>query len=80
MNIFYYLYDDSLTYAFGWSAFLCRIDIYIHIHIYIPRCNVFKVNIMNVFPMFYDLFSIFDGVLLELFMVLISIYHSIFIA
>jgi hypothetical protein len=23
--IFYYLYVDSLTYAFGWSAFLCRI-------------------------------------------------------
>jgi hypothetical protein len=23
--IFYYLYVDSLTYAFGWSVFLCRI-------------------------------------------------------
>jgi hypothetical protein len=23
--IFYYLYVDSLTYTFGWSAFLCRI-------------------------------------------------------
>jgi hypothetical protein len=23
--VFYYLYVDFLTYAFGWSAFLCRI-------------------------------------------------------
>jgi hypothetical protein len=23
--IFYYLYVDSLTYAFGWPAFLCKI-------------------------------------------------------
>jgi hypothetical protein len=24
LHIFYYLCIDSLTYAFGWSAFLCR--------------------------------------------------------
>jgi hypothetical protein len=24
--IIYYLYVDSLSYAFGWSAFLCRIN------------------------------------------------------
>jgi hypothetical protein len=28
LGIFYYLYFDSLTYAFGWSAFLCRIRFY----------------------------------------------------
>jgi hypothetical protein len=26
--IFYYLYVDSLTHTFGWSAFLCRIRFY----------------------------------------------------
>jgi hypothetical protein len=33
---FYYLYVDSITYAFGWSAFLCRIRF-----CDIPRCNLF---------------------------------------
>jgi hypothetical protein len=27
-NDFYFLYVDSRTYAFGWSAFLCRIRFY----------------------------------------------------
>jgi hypothetical protein len=39
--IFYYLYVDSLTSAFGWSAFLCRIRFRDT-----PRCNLFKVNII----------------------------------
>jgi hypothetical protein len=28
LGIFHYLYVDSLTYAFGWSVFLCRIRFY----------------------------------------------------
>jgi hypothetical protein len=32
----FFLYVDSLTYAFGWSAFLCRIRF-----CDTPRCNIF---------------------------------------
>jgi hypothetical protein len=35
--IFYYLYVDSLTYAFGWSVFLCRMSF-----CDTPRFNLFK--------------------------------------
>jgi hypothetical protein len=42
----YYLYVDSFTYAFGWSAFLCRIRFCDS-----PRCHLFKVNIIIIIVM-----------------------------
>jgi hypothetical protein len=47
VHVFYYLYVDSLTYAFGWSTFLCRIrfcdTLVINIIIIMYKCmNMYK--------------------------------------